>query len=134
MAMTGKDEKRESGQGPQEYTIKPCPGCPGCDHNNKVSIKIDASEFMPEMEEHFKKGMSLYSAGEWDLATVELKKSLEKDPENAETHLILGDIAERKLDYDDAIEEYEQVLKLNPSDKFTAFKLETAKRQKTFIR
>lgn len=117
-----------------EFTIRPCPGCPGCNHDNKVSIKIDAAEFMPEMEQHFKRGMSLYSGGECDLAVIELKKALEIDPENAEAHLILGDIAERKLDYDRAIAEYKQVLKLNPSDQFTAFKLDTAKRQKTLIR
>lgn len=98
-----------------------------CAHDNKISISLVPGECATRGEDsHFKKGYDLYHEGRMDDALVELDASLGVNPANAETHLIIGDIYERRRMFDEAIKAYKEALKISPNDKMMKFKLQTA--------
>jgi predicted Zn-dependent protease len=101
---------------------------PDCCHSNKISIKIDSSE-LKYNDKKLKKASDTYARGSIDEAEILLKELLKEYPDNIEAHLMLGDIYERKMMYNEAIEEYNIVLRLNEKDEFTKFKLNNALRQ-----
>lgn len=103
-----------------------------CAHDNKISISLVPGECATRGEDtHFKKGYELYHEGRMDDALVELDASLGVNPDNAETHLIIGDIYERRRMFDEAIKEYMEALKISPDDKMMNFKLQTALGQRS---
>lgn len=131
--MALKDEKGIC-ESPPENVIPQHPDCDPefaeCEHDNKISIDLVPGECATRgTDAHFKKGYELYHLGRLDEAIDELKASLAARP-TAEARLILGDIYERRLMYDKAIDEYTEALRLDPGDKQTRFKLETALGQK----
>ncbi len=102
-----------------------------CEHDNRISIDLVPGECASRgADPHFKKGYELYHEGDLDDALVELDASLGVDPDKAETHLLLGDIYERRRMFDEAIKEYEEALRLSPGDKTMEFKLQTALAQR----
>ncbi len=107
------------------------PAAPECTHDNRISIDLVPGECATRgADPHFKKGYELYHEGDLDDALVELDASLGVDPDKAETHLLLGDIYERRRMFDEAIKEYEEALRLSPGDKTMEFKLQTALAQR----
>ena len=96
-----------------------------CAHDNRITLDLVPGECATRnTDPHFKKGYELYHEGKLDDAIAELGKSLEIDPINAEAHLLIGDIHERRQMFDPAIKEYEKALKLSPEDKMIQFKLQ----------
>jgi len=82
-------------------------------------------------DSHYKKGYELYHQGSFDDALVELDQSAKIDPERAETHLLMGDIYERRRMFDEAIREYQESLRLSPNDGSVKFKLHNAITQRS---
>jgi tetratricopeptide (TPR) repeat protein len=111
------------------------PEFPECAHDNRISVDLVPGECATRgADSHFKKGYELYHEGNLDDALVELDASLGVDPDKAETHLLIGDIYERRRMFDEAIKEYEEALKLSPDDQMTKFKLQTALAQRAIRR
>ena len=108
------------------------PENPECAHDNKISISLVPGECATRGEDsHFKKGYELYHEDKMDDALVELDASLEVNPGNAEAHLIIGDIYERRRMFDEAIKAYKEALNISPDDKMMKFKLQTALDQRS---
>ncbi len=102
-----------------------------CAHDNRISIDLVPGECATrDADSHFKEGYKLYNEGNLDDALVELDASLGVNPDKAETHLLLGDIYERRRMFDEAIKEYEEALRLSPDDRMIKFKLHTALSQR----
>ncbi len=128
MANKGKKDICES---PPENIIPQHPDCnpefPECAHDNRISIDLVPGECATRgADPHFKKGYELYHEGRMDEALAELDASLDVTPDLAETHLLIGDIYERRRMFDEAINEYKEALRLSPGDKMMRFKLQTA--------
>lgn len=128
--MALKDEKGIC-EHPPENVIPQHPDCnpalEECAHDNKISIELVPGRCATRGEDpHFKKGYELYHEGRHDDAIVELDASLGVNPDNAEAHLLIGDIYERRRMFDEAISEYKEALRLSPDDKMTQAKMQTA--------
>jgi Flp pilus assembly protein TadD len=68
----------------------------------------------PSVSQEFKAGQKAVKAKNYESALVHLSKALEKDPDSADTHNLLG-YSYRKLgNTDKAFEHYRMALKLNP--------------------
>ncbi|MCD1295287.1 cytochrome C biosynthesis protein [Methanocella sp. CWC-04] len=126
--MPGNEEDNRSESEKQPIIIPQAE--PGCSHENRISINMDISELTID-DIDLKNGIHLYHNGLIDEAMAALKKYLSKFPDNTEAHLILGDIYERKMMYDEAVIEYSEVLRLNEKDDMTRFKLENALKQRS---
>ncbi len=132
--MAEKDQK-DICENPPQNVIPWHPDCDPsaeeCKHDNRISV-----DFVPGQcatrgtDSHFKKGYELYHEGRMDEAIDELKESLKMDPINAEAHLLIGDIHERRRQFDTAIKEYDAALKLSPDDQMIKFKLQNAMAQR----
>jgi tetratricopeptide (TPR) repeat protein len=111
------------------------PVFPECAHDNRIYIDLVLGECATVgADPYFKKGYELYHEGKMDDALVELDASLRVEGERAETHLLIGDIYERRRMFDEAIREYEDALRLSPGDQMTRLKLETALAQRNLRR
>lgn len=135
--MDNKDEK-DICENPPEITVPQHPDCnpefAECAHDNKILIDLVPGKCATRgADPHFKKGYELYHEGMLDEALVELDVSLGVDPGKAETHLLIGDIYERRRMFDEAIKEYQEALKLSPDDRMTKFKLQTALAQRAAL-
>ena len=75
--------------------------------------------------------MSFITMTGWTTRSSSWTPRWESTPDNAETHLIIGDIYERRRMFDEAIKEYKEALKISPNDKMMNFKLQTALGQRT---
>ena len=123
-----RKDKKDICETPPEIVIPQHPDCDPsvseCAHDNRISIDLVPGECATRgTDTHFKKGYELYHDGMLDDALVELDASLGVDPK-AETHLLIGDIYERRRMFDEAISEYKAALKLSPDDKMIDFKLQ----------
>lgn len=132
-----KDEK-DICKDPPEIVVRQHPDCnpafSECEHDNRISINLVPGECTTRGEDHhFKKGYKLYHEGKLDDALVEMDASLGVNPDNAEAHLIIGDIYERRRMFDEAINEYKEAVKLSPEDKMIQYKLQTALGQRAHI-
>jgi tetratricopeptide (TPR) repeat protein len=111
------------------------PEFPECAHDNKIHINLVLGECATlGADPYFKKGYELYHEGKMDDAIVELDASLRVEGERAETHLLIGDIYERRRMFDEAIKEYEDALRLSPGDPMMRLKLDTALAQRNLRR
>jgi tetratricopeptide (TPR) repeat protein len=133
------ESKKDICENPPRDEIPQHPDCnpefAECAHDNRISIDLVPGECATrEADPHFKKGYELYHEGKLDDAMVELDESLSINPGNAEAHLLIGDIYERRRMFDEAIKEYEEALRLSPDDRMMKFKLETARAQRTVRR
>jgi tetratricopeptide (TPR) repeat protein len=130
-----KKAEKDICENPPENIIPQHPDCnpefSECAHDNKISIDLVPGECATcDMDPHFKKGYELYHAGNMDDALAEFDASLDVSPDTAETHLLIGDIYERRRMFDEAINEYKEALRLSPGDKMMRFKLQTALSQR----
>jgi tetratricopeptide (TPR) repeat protein len=131
-----KKDKKDICDIPPEVVIPQHPDCnpdfQECAHDNRISLDYVPGECTTRgADPHFKKGYELYHEGMLDDALVEFDESASVDPGNAETHLLIGDIYERRRMFDEAISEYKAALKLSPGDKMIDFKLQNAIAQNT---
>lgn len=136
--MDKKDEK-DICESPPEIVVPQHPDCnpeiAECAHDNKISIDLVPGKCATRgADPHFKKGYELYHEGNMDDALVELDASLSVDPEKAETHLLIGDIYERRRMFDEAIHEYEEAVRLSPGDRMMQFKLQNVISQRTLLK
>lgn len=111
-----------------EGNVKKC----ACGHLNNFSLELNTEElrYGDSDSEDFRQGNELYCKGMIDEAEEHLKRSIEASPDHAESHLILGDIYERKSMYDDAIREYAEAIRIRPEDEHTKFKLDVISRKR----
>ena len=133
--MERRDEK-DICENPPKIVIPQHPDCNPeigeCAHDNKISIDLVPGECATRgSDSHFKKGYELYHDDKLDDALVELDESARVEPDKAETHLLIGDIYERRRMFDEAIQAYELALKLAPDDKMMKFKVQNALAQRT---
>ncbi|MFH1423253.1 MAG: tetratricopeptide repeat protein [Planctomycetota bacterium] len=63
--------------------------------------------------------------GKYSFAETELKEAVSKDPKYARTHLILGDLAENKGDYQTALSEYQTARSCGLDNAVLSYKLAT---------
>jgi tetratricopeptide (TPR) repeat protein len=68
---------------------------------------------------------ALYEKNDIENAEIEFKKVLESSPENVLALRMMGEIAERNDNADEAISYYERILELNPKDGELSVKLES---------
>ncbi|HTY90974.1 MAG TPA: tetratricopeptide repeat protein [Methanocella sp.] len=132
--MDKKDDK-DICDNPPEIIIPQHPDCNPefgeCAHDNRITLDLVPGKCATRgADEHFKKGYELYHENRMDDALAELGRSLSIDPINAEAHLLIGDIHERRQQYSEAIREYDEALKLSPGDKMIKFKLQNAVAQR----
>jgi tetratricopeptide (TPR) repeat protein len=130
-----KKDKKDVCENPPEIVVPQHPDCnpefAECAHDNKISLDLVPGKCATlGADSHFKKGYELYHEGKLDDALVELDASLGVEPGNAEAHLLIGDIYERRRMFDEAISEYEDALRLSPGDLMMKFKLQTALTQR----
>ncbi len=132
--MAKKDQK-DICDNPPEIIVPQHPDCnpefSECAHDNRISIDLVPGKCATRgADAHFKKGYELYHEGKADEALAELAESLKTDPINAEAHLLIGDIHERRQQYAEAVKQYEAAVKLSPDDKMIRFKLQNALAQR----
>jgi tetratricopeptide (TPR) repeat protein len=128
--MDKKDEK-DICEKPPEIIVPQHPDCnpefEECAHDNRITIDFVPGECLTRgVDPHFRKGYELYHMGMLDDALVEFDESALVEPNRAETHLLIGDIYERRRMFDEAIKEYEEALRLSPGDEMIRYKLKTA--------
>jgi tetratricopeptide (TPR) repeat protein len=133
--MAEKDEK-DACENPPEIVIPQHPDCnpefSECAHDNRIAIDLVPGKCATrDADPHYKKGYELYHQGSLDDALVELDQSAKVDPDRAETHLLMGDIYERRRMFDEAIREYQESLRLSPNDGSIKFKLHNAISQRS---
>ncbi len=131
-----KKDKKDICDNPPEIIIPQHPDCDPkfgeCAHDNRIAIDLVPGKCATRgTDTHFKKGYELYHEGKMDDALVELDASLGVNPGSSETHLLIGDIYERRRMFDEAVSEYTEALKLSPEDKMIAFKLKNVLAQRT---
>lgn len=74
-------------------------------------------------ERHAEKAHQFYEAGQWAKALAELKRALAVNPDQSDWHFGMGLTLEAMQRYDEAIDSFEQVLRLRGEDPEVLFRL-----------